>query len=190
MWIKRLAIVFICLIPCLAAFAQGWSSQKSEDQIGYSAMELRYGYSLYFYTFSLRNGVVTWKYSGPQESHANGRFMCNNAIEGDIITEECQGVVYWNFAGGFIWEMVENKGKFDSILYKWAIEALQSSLSKLEKGKKTSPEAYERVQETYLNIKLAEEGKARDSLWETLCLYSYAMSEHPLLVEDLYNYDF
>ena len=55
----------------------------------------------------------------------NGRFQCNRFIAGDIVTSECSGVVHWYFAGRFDFEMVEEKGQFDGILYKWAMEALK-----------------------------------------------------------------
>lgn len=182
-----LAFILLTGVPSYAQFG-GISSRTTKEQTGYAALEARYGQDNFGYTFSVTDGVVTWKFSSTMGNDA-GRFRCNNSISGEIIAAECKGVAFWNFACMWLWNMVERKGKYDSLWYKWVIEALESSIENLEKGKTTSPNAYKRVNDTYLAIKKAEKGKGEMSLWDTLCFYSYATSEK-LDVEDLYNHDF
>lgn len=180
------------LIPrATGCFAQsgGFSTSQTERQIGHSILDMRYGYDFYRYVFDVRDGVVNWSYSGPG-GQQSGRFYCKRNVAGDIITTECTGIVYWQFAAIFIWDIVEKIQDIDNIRYKWAISALESAVSCFERTKKTSPNAYERVLLTFNTIKDAEEGKGDDSLWDVLCLFSYAMSEHELIVEDLYDYNF
>lgn len=190
--------ILLCLL-CVTSLAQYGGAyvpkrgsdyvQKETEQIGYRAVQQRYGLTEYNYTFDVRNGVVSWKFFG-SIGNGSGRFRCNRNIAGEIIAAECVGVAYWNFACMFLWDMVEKLGKFDSIMYKRAVEALETALKQLEKGKATSPGAYNRVNLTYTDIQKAEKGEAKMSLWDTLCFYSAAMAENALNVSDLYDYDF
>ena len=190
MKIKNLIVILACLIVSIGAYSQNPANRiNNSEQYGYSAMDLRYGYSLYKYIFTVQGGLVIWQYSSPN-GNTSGSFHCNSSISGNIITAECKGVVYWYFAGEFIYRMVEENNKFDSILYKWAIDALDSSMKEFEISKKTSVDAYNRVRDIYLEIKKAEDGRASRSLWDTLCYYSYIINEHKLKVADLYGYNF
>ena len=189
MKLRNVLFTILLLFIWGVTYSRPSDSRETDEQIGYAEMNLKYGLSYYNYTFSIRNGLVTWKYSGP-DGNGNGHFRCNREVSGETISALCQGVVYWSFAGTFIWQMVEKKGEYDGLLYKRAMSALESSMSELERGKKTSPEAYERVRQTYMEIKEAEDGKSTSSLWDTLVFFSYAMNEHELKVSDLYNYDF
>lgn len=188
---RRVLLLAFILLVHLPSFAQfgGVSTNTNKEQIGYAALEAQYGQNVFRYTFSVNNGLVTWKFSSTM-GNDTGRFRCNNSISGEIIAAECTGVAYWNFACMWLWNMVERKGKYDSLWYKWATKALECSIENLEKGKTTSPNAYKRVKETYLAIKEAEKGQGKMSLWDALCFYSYDTSEYKLDVEDLYNYNF
>lgn len=188
---KTTLITLLLAFLCCGAFAQtgGLSTRNTSDQVGYTAIYKRYGTAEYNYTFNVHNGSVTWKFTS-SVGNGSGQFRCNRSISGETIASECAGVAYWNFACMFIWDMVEKHNKFDSLSFKWALEALESALKQLEKGKATSPGAYNRVNLTYTDIQKAEKGEAQMSLWDTLCFYSTAMAENALNVSDLYDYDF
>lgn len=185
---KRALVLISLLLLCINGFSQTAGYKKAEKQIGYSALDLRYGNDTYHYTFSVRDGIVSWNYSGPN-GKKKGNFHCNKAVDGDIIASECKGVVYWYFAGWFVWEMVEENNRYDDILYKRSMQALEFSIAEFKKGKKTSFGAYERARDAYLEIK-ASEAKGQSALWDTLVLYSYALNEHEMRVSDLYDYNF
>lgn len=187
---KILTIFFsVCCIASMGQTKYVPKPPKVEEQIGYTALEAKYGLSVFRYIFNVHNGLVAWTFTSSM-GNGQGQFRCNRAVPGDIISSECSGVAYWNFACMFIWDMVEKHNKFDSLSYKWALEALESALKQLEKGKATSPGAYNRVNLTYTDIQKAEKGENQMSLWDTLCFYSAAMAENALDVSDLYDYDF
>ena len=191
-WLRAVLLsTFLLFVYPVYSSAQsgGFSTGRTSGQYGLNQLKKTYGYDLYKYTFEVRNGLVSWTFSGPSGGD-RGRFSCNPSIEGDIVTAECVGVVEWQFAARFIWELVEKIGSIDNIRYKWAMSALESAVSCFDKAKKTSPKAYERVYNTYKEIKDAEKGKGEEPLWDVLMLYSYIMSEHDLVVEDLHDYNF
>ena len=185
---KRALISLSLLLISIFAFGQFGGQAPSISQRGYCKIHQTYGLAKFIYVFDVKNGQVKWSYSEPNGNYS-GQFRCNPYVEGDVITAECSGIVYWYFAAQFIDRMVEHVG-YDTILYKWAMEAIDSSKNYFEKAKATSTKAYEVVKGAYENISLAKEGKWEQPFWDTLCLYSYIMSEHPLEVPDLYGYDF
>ena len=176
---------FVLSLLLLASMFSMHAAEPS--QYGYKAVEQRYGSETYRYMFSVKDGIVNWTYKGPNGNMSDS-FYCDSYVLGDIITSECEGIVYWYFAGRFIWEMVEEHGKFDKTLFTWGREALEKSLKCFAKAKETSPDAFDRVLTNYDYLMKGINGEL--DLWSVLCDLSYFLTEHALQVEDLYNYNF
>lgn len=167
---------------CFLFMATPLFAQTTQE--GYRAIRQSYGTDTYEYTFSVNDGVVKWTYNGPN-GNMSDEFYCDSYVRADIVLSECEGIVYWYFAGNFFWTMAEINNEYDATLFKWAKEALEKSLRCFNKASQSSPEAYERVLNNYDFLM-----KQEASLWETICTLSYTLNENPLYVEDLYNYNF
>lgn len=189
MRLKTLIAILLCLSICGLAFSQSKNRGRKktpEGQRGYSNIELQYGQDRHCYTFDVKGGEVSWDYSGPDGSRT-GTFRCNGSVNGNVIASECKGVVNWYFTWKFVSEMVDKKGSFDKFAYNMAIQSIEASLIEFEKARETSPEAYNRIQHSYLELKNAE-GKGEQALWRTIV--SLAAEDHTLAVADLHDYNF
>lgn len=162
---------------------------EQRNQFDYRAISHRYGYNEYSYAFTVRSGHVTWTYKSPDGNYA-GSFGCNNSVSGDTITSDCVGVAQWNFALMWLWD-IEQGGErnYNPVHLRWAIEALAASFDAFSEHDDCSSSAKERVYEYYQSLSRAK-SIGGNTLWETICLTRFRMSENPLIVENLYNYDF
>jgi len=115
---------FYCIV---AVIIPSFVMLASEPQYDYKAIHLKYGLQEHIYKFTVSDGIVNWSYSG-EYGNLSDAFSCNKNVDGDVITTECVGVVYWYRAGEFFWSMTEELGKYDAILYKRGKDALEHSL--------------------------------------------------------------
>jgi len=162
---------------------------EKKNQFGSKVINHRYGYDEYQYSFVVRSGLVSWKYRGPLVD-ASGSFGCNNDVKGETIMSDCAGVVNWYFASRWL-GAVESAGEnnYSVIHLKWAIEALEASYKSFCEYPDCSQGAKNRVFSDYSELKKAE-SIGGSVLWDKICRLNFEMDEYPLVVENLYNYDF
>lgn len=166
------------------------------------------GYSGYIhnYDFKVSNATVIWQFSEQSSSYKqengtlkeirtaptnqrSGSFHCNSQLDAKIILLECKGIAYRNIAHAIIWDVVEKSKPCGQLYYDNIKKALKSSVDCFWQVREHCPNAYNRVAREYSDLLYAEE-QGTIAFEEQLALLSYAIGEHPLKVEDLYNYDF
>ena len=163
---------------------------EKRNQFGARAINQRYGYDEFHYSFKVRSGLVSWSYNDTDGHDSSGSFGCNHEVSGETIMSDCVGVVYWDFAANWLWE-IERSGEnnYNTTHLKWAKDALKSSYDSFSERPDCSQDARQRVKRNYedLNNAMAAGGNV---LWDKICRLSFEMGEYPLSVENLYNYDF